>query len=395
MGFVSPERIPHKMRRYYEKTHYALPLPLSQLIRKHQDQDSPFLGNGNPTILSMGKTIEQYYNPVGDEEGLEKWGIVRTWRYLNPFLKMILRITVSFPIAYFTLGLGYALIWFGITFFRNIFVDLISAKGSDPRDWSMRDINFENTTQSLFWTGFSVPLLTLVKLKVETFLIIVQLTNPVLQQILRFFAICFTNGTYIAFHNWLRGFNEKIIKANFFRSVFAWPPATIFSPLGDFLFVPSIVQAKFWSDFMAALIEGIGKSTRQLFLSKRDLLEILPHLYSDDKKERTVAMLDILHIWEYRRKGKASLKQILEDRGKIIEGPSALRNNCEEKPQVSLHQGSDYVKKLKELFLADGAFLYLTDFSIREFEGKNAFTLNAMIATQYPRFCTWIKEMKD
>ncbi len=78
-------------------------------------------------------------------------------------------------------------------------------------------------------------------------------------------------------------FNEKIIKANFFRSVFAWPPATIFSFLGDFLFVPSIVQAKFWSDFMAALIEGIGKSTRQLFLSKRDLLEILPHVYSGDK----------------------------------------------------------------------------------------------------------------
>ena len=140
------------------------------------------------------------------------------------------------------------------------------------------DINFENATQSLFWTGFSVPLLTLVKLKTETVFTLIQLANPVLQQIIRFFVICFTNGAYIAIHNRFRGFNEKVIKANFFRSVFAWPPATLFSFLGDIFLVPSIVQAKFWSDFMAALIEGIGKSTRQFYLSKRDLLEILPQI---------------------------------------------------------------------------------------------------------------------
>ena len=155
------------------------PPPVSRLIRTYQTWDSPVPSEGNPTILSMGKTIEQFYNPMGDEEGLEKIGWVRTWRYLNPFLKMILRIAVSFPIAYATLGLAYALLWFGITFFRNILVDLISAKGSDPRDWSSKDINFENATQSLFWTGFSVPLLTLVKLKTEAFFVMVQLANSV------------------------------------------------------------------------------------------------------------------------------------------------------------------------------------------------------------------------
>jgi len=89
------------------------------------------------------------------------------------------------------------------------------------------------------------------------------------------------------------------------------------------------------------------------------------------------------------------LKQILEDRRKIIEEPSALRNSCAEKPEVSLRQGSDYAKRMKELFLTDGAFLYLADFSIREFEGKNAFALNAMVATHYPRFCGWIRNFKD
>jgi hypothetical protein len=395
MGFILPERIPPKMRHYYEKTHYALPLPVSQQIRKYHDEGAIVHTHGDPSILSMGKTIEQFYNPVGDEEGLEKIEAARIWRYLNPFLKMILRVAVSFPIAYFTLGLAYALVWFGVTFFRNILVDLISAKGSDPRDWSAGDINFENATQSLFWTGFSVPLLTLVKLKIEAVFILTRLVNPILQQIIRFFVICFTNGTYIAFHNRLRGFNEKVVKANFFRSVFAWPAATLFSPLGDILFVPSIVQAKFWSDFMAALIEGLGKATRQVYLSKRDLLEILPHLYSDDKKERTIALLDILHLWAIRRKGKASLKQILEDRGKLVGVPSPPRENCETQSEDRLHRGPDYGRKLKELFCTEGAFLYLTDFSIREFEGKNAFTINAMVSTHYPRFCRWLEEMKD
>ena len=394
MGFILPERIPAKMRRYYEKTHYALPLPISQLIRKHHGGNSIAHGHGDPSILSMGKTIEQFYNPVGDEEGLEKIGAVRTWRFLNPFLKMVLRVAVSFPIAYFTIGLAYALIWFGLTFFRNILVDLISAKGSDPRDWSLRDINFENTTQSLFWTGYSVPLLAFVKWEVESLFVLTNLTSTILQQAIQFFAICFINGIYLAFHNWLRGFNEKVIRANFLRSVFAWPPATLFSPLGDLFFIPSIVQANFWSNFMAALIEGIGKSTRQVYLSKRDLLEILPQLYSDDKKERTIAMLDILHIWAIRRKGKASLKQVLEDR-RNIDVPLPPREKCEEESGDHLRSASDYREKLKELFCTEGAFFHLTDFSIREFEGKNAFTINAMVATHYPRFCNWIEEMKD
>jgi hypothetical protein len=308
---------------------------------------------------------------------------------------MILRIAVSFPIAFATIGLAYSLLWFGITFFRNILVDLISAKGSDPRDWSSRDINFENATQSLFWTGFSVPLLTLVKLKTEMFFLAAHLIHPVFQQVIRFFTICFTNGAYIAFHNRLRGFNEKVIRANFFRSVFAWPPATLFSFLGDYLFIPSIVQAKFWSDFMAALIEGIGKSTRQVFLSKRDLLEILPSLYAENKKERTIAMLDLLHIWAVRRKGKTSLRQILDEREKTVI-PSSLAGENLKKPLVdSGLRGAEITARLKELFLADGAFLSLTEFLIREFEGKNAFALNALVANHYPRFCTWIKDFRE
>jgi hypothetical protein len=380
MGFISPERVPKKMRRYYEKSHYALPLPISQMILNSGPSSKD---QGRTVILSMGKTVESFYNPVGDEEEKEGIEIRAAWRYLNPLIKMILRVAVSFPVAYVTIGLGYALVWYGITFFRNVVVDLVSAKGMDPRDWSARDINFENATQSLFWTGFSVPLLTFVKLQVDSFWVFTRLTNNLVRQIIRFFAICFTNGAYISTHNRLRGFDDEVARANFFRSVLAWPPSAAFSFFGDLLFIPSVVQAKFWSDLMAAMIEGTGKSSRQKHLRKRDLSEILPQLYSEDRRKRMVAMLDTLYIWARRRKGKLSLKQMLHEHDRSL----GSRTGQDEK------EGPGYTEKLKELFLANGAFLSLTDFSIREFDGKNAYFINHLVSSYYPRFCEWLKGM--
>ena len=395
MGFISPGRIPKKMRRSYEKSHYTLPLPISKLILKYLRNGSPTGEVPGDTILSMGKTVEAFYNPVGDEEESERPGIARIWRYLNPFLKMVIRVGVSFPFAYFTIGLGYALVWFGITFVRNVLVDLVSAKGADPRDWSVGDVNFENTTQSLFWTGFSVPLLTFVKVRVEDVFLFTHLANNLAQQVIRFFAICFTNGAYIAAHNRLRRFDEKVIKANFFRSVLAWPPATLFSFLGDFITVPSVVQAKFWSDFVASLIEGTGKSSKQVHLRRRDLVEILPQLFSEDRKERTTSMLDTLYIWGKRTKGKASLRQVLQSREPSAEPLTAGATiaDSETRKESPVHTGADYATKLKELFLADGVFLYLVEFINREFDGKNAYTMNTLVATYYPRFCDWIKNI--
>jgi hypothetical protein len=395
MGFISPSRIPKKMRRFYKKRHYALPLPISRLILTRGARPAVPKEEEGEIILSMGKSIEPFHNPVGDEEEYERPGITRVWRYLNPYLKMLIRIGVSFPFAYFTVGIGYALIWYSITFLRNVLVDLVAAKGRDPRDWSARDINLENATQSLFWTGFSVPLLTMVKVKVDHFFVLATLTNVFVQQMIRFFAICFSNGAYISIHNRLRHFDEKVIKANFFRSVFAWPPATLFSFLGDLFTVPSVVQAKFWSDFMAALIEGTLKSNQQIHLRKRDLLEILPQLYSDNRKERMIALLDTLYIWAKRRKGKASLKQILQSGAVVTKHAEGGGRDleCDRRTDPTGLKGNDYAGKLKELALTDGTFNQLIDFANREFEGKNAYALCAAVATHYPRFCDWIKNI--
>jgi hypothetical protein len=383
MGFICPARIPKTIRRYYLKTHYTLPLSISRLMLKYHHETEPRDDNGPEIVLSMGKTAEPYYNPVGDEGETEGVSFARAWRYLNPFLKMALRIAISFPAAYFTIGSAYALIWYGITFFRNILVDFVSAKGWDPRDWSLRDINFENATQSLFWTGFSVPLLTFVKLQIDSFFILAQLTDNVARQVIRFFGICFINGAYISAHNRLRGFDDQVVRGNFFRSVLAWPPAAVFSFFGDLLSIPSVVQAKFWSDFMAAMIEGSGKSSRQIHLRKRDLSEILPQLFEEDRKERMVAMLDVLYVWARRRKGRISLRRVLSEHDRSL--------RCQAKHGEK--EGSGYTEKLKELFLANGAFLSLIDFSIREFDGKNAYFINSLVSSYYPRFSEWLKHL--
>ena len=169
----------------------------------------------------------------------------------------------------------------------------------------------------------------------------------------------------------------------------------MFSFLGDFLTVPSIVQAKFWSDFMAAVIEGTGRSSQQIHLRKRDLLEILPQLYSENRRERTVAMLDILYIWARRRKGKASLRQVLQIEEELSDSIQRLpkTEECGQRFESSIREEFDYVLKLKGLFLADGAFAQLIDFTNREFEGKNAYLMNNIVAGHYPRFCDWLRTL--
>ena len=134
----------------------------------------------------------------------------------------------------------------------------------------------------------------------------------------KFFVICIANGLYISAHNKLRHFDNRVIRANFFRSVLAWPFAAVFSPFGNALMVPSIVQAKFWSDMVAAAIEGTSKFRQKLLLRKRDLLEILPLLRSEDRDTRLTALLDVLFIWARRQRGRTCLSHILLGREGFI-----------------------------------------------------------------------------
>lgn len=314
MGFIRWTSVPDKSRRFFIQTHYRLPRPVSSLIIGKGERIIPE-NEAECDIYCLGKSGHFKPNLVGDEEAFVRIGPFRLWRYLNPTLKNLLRAGVGFVPAYLWIGIEYALVWLGITFFRNVFVDLVAFSGLRLRSWSVKDINFDNTSQSLFWTGFSVPVLGSVKLWFDyawPFAV-----GPFFVWS-KFFVICIANGLYIAGHNKLRHFDNRVIRANFFRSVLAWPFAAVFSPLGNVLLVPSIVQAKFWSDMVAALIEGTGKFRQKLVLRKRDLLEILPLLRSEDRNTRLTALLDILFIWARRQRGRTCLSNILLGRKGFI-----------------------------------------------------------------------------
>ena len=181
MGFIRECRIPKKTRRHYLKNHYRLPALASRLIvggGRLADASTP---NKKPTsrdkkhrkrkensetksIVAMGKRDEPKLNKVGDEERVKIVGLRSFWRYANPKLKAFARVGVGLVPAYLWVGALYTGIWFGITLIRNVLVDLIAANGMRTSDWRAKDINVQNATQSLLWTGFSVPILGLVKL---------------------------------------------------------------------------------------------------------------------------------------------------------------------------------------------------------------------------------------
>ena len=103
----------------------------------------------------------------------------------------------------------------------------------------------------------------------------------------KFFFINIANGTYLATHNYFRGFDKQTVRGNFFRSMLAWPLSAGFSPIGNLLMIPSIVQAKFWSDFVASIIEGSAKYKFIIKVREKIMHKLLPDTLSEDETGKT------------------------------------------------------------------------------------------------------------
>lgn len=397
MGFIKLSSMPKAIRKYYAKLHTKLPLPIATLIITAGKTLPSEKNNSSYEIVSMGKSAEIKKKLVGDEETSSLVSLSNFWRYLNPAIKSILRIGVSFPFAYYTIGLNYALIWYGITLTRNVLVDLVSTSGVDPKEWSWKDINFDNATQSLFWTGFSVPILAAVKNGFDIVWANLHMGKDFLMEWVKFFFICFANGTYIATHNRLRNFDSKVIRVNFFRSILSWPFAATFSFMGEFLRIPDIVQAKFWADIVAGIIEGTGKFFQRLVLRKRDLIELLPQLNSPDREKRTTAMLDILYIWAKRHRGDTCLSQILlksktsSFKKILMKTKPGSENENKENEKIFF----SYFQSLYELFNEEGAMLTLTNFVLEHYSGKEAVIMTDILADYFVKFTNWLQSIND
>ncbi|PKL23334.1 MAG: hypothetical protein CVV47_15510 [Spirochaetae bacterium HGW-Spirochaetae-3] len=311
MGFIREDRLLGKFRRGYAARHRALPAIVSAMIEAGKKPVAEEAIASAPIILCMGKTSSDYRVHIGDEgeSGLEAIPPSRAWRYLNPGLINFVHALIGFLVARRFIGAPYALLWLAITGFRNSIADLVASRGTRIREWNLKSVNFENVARSLFWTGFSVPILGFVKARFDV--LWPGPTEGVLFEAVKFFAISFCNGLYLATHNTLRGFDKKVVRVNFFRSILAWPFATVTAPLGTLLGIPSIVQAKIWSDFVAGFIEGSGKYLAVIKLRRRDLEEIIPQVISGEEEERFVALLDLLYLYREEPRMASSLATIL------------------------------------------------------------------------------------
>jgi len=379
MGFIFEDRITGKLRKRYIDRHLALPPIISAMAQSPHRPVTDSDIQKAPTIVSMGKISSWTGNLVPDEAGGQSSLVppLRALRYLNRKLVDVAFVAVGFFVAQYFIGPFYAFLWLGITGFRNSIADLVSNRGARLSEWKMKSINFDNVAQSMFWTGFSVPILGFVKSNFDSLWPWAQ--DGLLFNSVKFFFISGVNGLYLATHNTLRGFDKKVIRANFFRSVISWPFATVFAPLGNILGIPSIVQAKIWSDFVAGFIEGGAKYLKVLHLQLWNLEEIIPNFAAGKGDAKYVALLDLLYLFREEPRTRTSLKVIYDPGYR----PMLVLKRIKKSNVEMFHA-------LRQAISNNDLELELTDFILSRYESEMATDLIDLVADTLPGARDWI-----
>jgi len=287
-------------------------------------------------------------------------------RYLNTHLRNTLKIVAGFVPAFLTFALtkdwwvlAYlgAFIWFGITGVRNIIQSILGGGGlkrSPLLPWNSL-VSWSRIADSLFYTGFSVPLLDYL---VKTLLLQQQLGITTSTSPLALYSVmALANGVYISTHNTLRGLPPSAIIGNFFRSIFSIPLAILFNDsLAVALhwgMVPEVeeglqkwaaVISKLASDCVAAVIEGLADRQSNVRIRLADYREKLSQMFSayarldllfpeedvldllqspkaliaaiheeahDLEKVFIANALDLMYIWMYQPRARKALQQIV------------------------------------------------------------------------------------
>ncbi len=324
-------------------------------------------GEGN--VVTLGGIDVERTNQLSLDppEQRDRSGPV-SWRYMNSTLKIWIKILLGFLPAFLTFYLtkdwwllGYfgAFIWFGITGLRNILQSVLGGGGfrrSPLLAWNDY-VSWERLTDSLLFTGFSVPLLDYI---VKTVILermsgITVATGPVVL----YTVMAVANGLYISSHNVFRGFRKGVVVGNFFRTVLSIPLALLFNIVIEAVLaafgVPGVslvlqkwaaIISKAASDCVAGVIEGLADRYRNIGIRLRDyrdkldqllrsyaLMEIsfpetdiLAMLDSPDELFRklheeatdlehiiSIHALDLLYFWMYQPRAGYALKTIVRE----------------------------------------------------------------------------------
>ncbi|MCL2790208.1 MAG: hypothetical protein FWD79_06140 [Desulfobulbus sp.] len=319
--------------------------------------------DGNIATLGGIRNIPALDIHLGRKSGRSKR---LSLRYLQSHLCNILKIAIGFVPAFLTFALtkdwwvlAYfgAFIWFGITGVRNIIQSILGGGGlkRSPLLSLNSLLSWSRISDSLLYTGFSVPLLDyLVKtLLLQRLLGVTTSTSP----LLLYSVIALANGIYISTHNILRGLPPSAIIGNFFRSIVSIPLAIFFNDiLGlalNWAMVPQVeeglqkwaaVISKLASDCVAAVIEGLADRQTNVNVRLADYRDKLSQMFStyarldvlfpeedvldllqspkaliaaihqeahDLDKVFIVNALDLMYIWMYKPRARKALQQIV------------------------------------------------------------------------------------
>lgn len=337
-------------------------------------------------IVTMGGLQSASANLLSLQEPKpENYRLRYSWRYLQTWVKNSLKIAIGFIPAFLTFFLSNdwwvlayfgAFIWFSITGFRNIIQSVLGGGGIHRAPLSRWNdyISWDRLTDSLFFTGFSVPLLDYF---VKTFLLnhglgITTSTHPVILYAI----IAVINGIYLTSHNLFRGLPPEAAFVNFFRSILSIPVAFGFNQLiggvlslcgaveiYDILQQWAVVISKAASDFVAGFIEGTVDRERnirhrmsdyrqklkqffdvyahlEMLFPEKDVFKLLSTpaewIASANEEARNyiniliINVLDLLYFWMYQPRARTAFKKLIcsmapDERRVFIKAQSILR----------------------------------------------------------------------
>lgn len=271
--------------------------------------------NKSEAIYSLGK--ESKYRStipkIRDEITLKLYGL---WKFpFHPAIRNTGVIGAGFIGALhnpeLAIGIPLTALWFSITFSRTLIADMLAKAGTKVQSWRTDYFNIRNTSNALFWTGFSIPLLKLVDYQLGGF-IDAQNFSEVASKSIKFFGLSAANGLYLFSHNMIRGMGSKVAKRNLFRSILSFPLATMGSYVLD-PFLPKVVQTKIWSDVVAGLIEGGITKKNSIANRDKDYDKLFQEFNDEtDERQKNINFLDIFYIWARRPGGNVCLKKFLE-----------------------------------------------------------------------------------
>jgi len=299
------------------------------------------------------------------------------WRYTNTGVRNAAKVIVGFVPAFLTFALtkdwwllayGGAFIWFGITGLRNILQSVLGGGGflrSPLLRWNDY-VSWGRLTDSLLFTGFSVPLLDYI---VKTVLLDRGLgITTAMDPVALYAVMALANGLYLSGHKAFRGLPRGAIFGNFFRSVLSIPLAIVFnaaagsilqgaqvSAVNDVLQKWAAIISKAASDCVAGMIEGFADryenirmrttdyaikirevfgiyARLELMFPQTDVLDLLgsPGRFLQAVKTEAqdivwisiINALDLLYFWMYQPRArsvlKSSIRKMSEEERKIF-----------------------------------------------------------------------------